>query len=397
MSHTNGQERKLAVVGDGHLARLVTILARDLKLSARTLSPVDLGDIIRDPTNAAARAKAMLHDANTVILATEHCPADALRQLAKHATVVPSPDLVAITQDRGEEREWLERRGLHTTAWRRVTGAQQLLEVLREFGGEAFIKPCRRSEESGRPIYVRRAEHAVQAWRQLGSVPVIVEEVATVELELAVLVARGKAGELAVYPPVMSQRQSTELRWSVTPAPVPAEIAERAQSMGRRVAEGLELVGVATLEVFWLSDGRLAANEIVLGPHLAHAADAAAFRTGQCEQLVRIATGQPVAPVTSLRPAASAPITGAMWSAGHVPDFERLRSMPGVQVSFYGGRAPQRDRILGHLSALGNTPEEAVSLLLSAQRLAAADADRGRVNRTASAGPATKFVAPRDE
>ncbi len=370
--------------------------ARERRLSTRSIPTAQLVAVTRDPGTASGRVRDLLLEARTVILATEHCPSDVVHLLARHATVFPSPEVVALTQDRAVEREWLESQGFHTTAWRRVTNGPQLLEVLREFGGEAFVKPCIRAEEQGHPVYVRRSEHAVQAWRQLGSVPAVVEEVATIELELAVLVARGSAGEMVTYSPVMNQRQSTELRWSVTPAPVPAEIALRAQQTAQRIAESLGLVGIATVELFWLADGRLVVNEIVSGPHLAHLADDAAFQVGQCEQLARIAAGQPLAPATPIRPAACAPITGAMWSTGHGPDFDRVRAIPGVRVSFYGARPPEMHRVLGHITAVADTPEEAVSLLLAAQRLSAADADRGRVNRTASAGPAMRSVSPRD-
>lgn len=399
MSSSNGAGSApgIAVVGDGHLARLVALAARDHGSPARLISPTDLASLMSEPGTASARARALLDGARCVVLATEHCPADVLRLVARHVTVSPAPDHVALTQDRAAEREWLDDLGIHTVEHRRVTSASQLLDVLREFGGEAYLKPCRRSEESGRPVYVRRSEHAVQAWRQLGSTPLLVEEVASIELELAVLVARSASGQVVVYPPTMVQRQSTELRWAVTPAPIPPEIARRAQETARRVAEHLDLVGVLTLELFWLNDGRLVTNEMVLGPHLAHAGDDAAFRSGQCDQIIRLALGQPLAPVVSLRPTAAAPITGAMWSSGHAPDFERLRGLSGVRVSFYGGRAPHHGRVLGHVSASSDTPEAAVSLLLSAQRLAASEADRGRVNRTAAAGPATRSASPRGE
>lgn len=382
--------KTLGIVGDGHLARLVAGAARDLGATVRGIPAASVAELLLDPARAGSAARALVAGCDAVTVATERCPAAALRLLGRHAPLQPSADAIAITQDRAAERAWCEARGMMTASSRTVTAPDALREALREVGGQAFLKPLVREEEHGHPVFVRRLEHAQAAWDAFGGVPLLVEEVLPIELEFLLLVARGPTGELVTYPPALSQRQATRLSWTLLPAPVKAEALARAKDWAREVADGLELTGVATLELFATADRRLVLNEVVVGPHPALAGDESAYRAGQCEQLSRAALGLPLAPATPLRPTATAPITGDLWQGDRVPDFERVRALGGVRVSFYGDRAPAGGRLLGHVSASAETGEGAVSLLLAAQRqLVAGAGGRAPVTRTATPEPTT--------
>ena len=55
-----------------------------------------------------------------------------------------------------------------------------------------------------------------------------------------------------------------------------------------------------------------------------------------------------------------------------MPPFDRALEIPGVQVHLYGKRVAHPGRKMGHLSAIGATPEEALQKVQEA---------RGRLNR----------------
>ena len=51
------------------------------------------------------------------------------------------------------------------------------------------------------------------------------------------------------------------------------------------------------------------------------------------------------------------------------PHFDRALAVPGVRLHLYEKFRPRKGRKMGHLSAVGSTPEEAVKLVLKAKSL----------------------------
>ena len=260
MSSNGSSKAAIGIVGDGHLARLVAIAARRMHHATVAIPPERLDGLLAGRESPALSR--IVDGIDGVIVATERCAAAALHLLERRVKVVPSPAIVSIAQDRQRERAWLDEHGIPSLAWRVVNSSDQLLEALQDLGGEGFLKPARRLEESGRPTYVRRPEQALGALAALGAVPSVLEEAGSIQLALGVVVARAATGQVVVYPPALHQRQGTELRWSVMPAPLAPEVSSRAEALARRVAELLPLVGVATVELFVLAGGQLVVNEV---------------------------------------------------------------------------------------------------------------------------------------
>jgi 5-(carboxyamino)imidazole ribonucleotide synthase len=69
-----------------------------------------------------------------------------------------------------------------------------------------------------------------------------------------------------------------------------------------------------------------------------------------------------------VKPAAIANLLGDLWSE-HQPRFDRALAVPGVRLHLYEKHVPRPGRKMGHLSAIGETPEEAVDRVLQAKAL----------------------------
>jgi 5-(carboxyamino)imidazole ribonucleotide synthase len=68
-----------------------------------------------------------------------------------------------------------------------------------------------------------------------------------------------------------------------------------------------------------------------------------------------------------LRPAAMANLLGDLWDNGE-PNWARACAVPGVKLHLYGKLEARPGRKMGHLTALGDTPEAACELVLEARR-----------------------------
>ncbi|HYX92642.1 MAG TPA: hypothetical protein VE782_13855 [Myxococcaceae bacterium] len=67
-----------------------------------------------------------------------------------------------------------------------------------------------------------------------------------------------------------------------------------------------------------------------------------------------------------VRPAAIVNLLGDLWERGE-PPWDRALGIPGVRLHLYGKRVARPRRKMGHLSASGATPEEAVRKVREAE------------------------------
>jgi 5-(carboxyamino)imidazole ribonucleotide synthase len=95
--------------------------------------------------------------------------------------------------------------------------------------------------------------------------------------------------------------------------------------------------------------------------------------TGQIEQLVRAVCDLPLGEVEVVQPAAIANLLGDLWldpdGSAREPRFDMALGVPGVRLHLYEKHKPRKGRKMGHLSAIGATPDEAVELVLRAKAL----------------------------
>jgi 5-(carboxyamino)imidazole ribonucleotide synthase len=188
----------------------------------------------------------------------------------------------------------------------------------------------------------------------------VVEAAVDFEREVSVMVVRAPSGETAVFPPAHSHHEQRVLAWSVLPAALPEVVLTRARQLAVDIAQALSIEGLLAVELFVTHDGALLVNELAPRPHNSFHATELACATSQFEQHVRAVCGLPLGSTELLRPAAIANLLGDLWLTG-VPRFDRALGMRGVRLHLYGKRDARPGRKMGHLSAYGDTPADAVA------------------------------------
>jgi 5-(carboxyamino)imidazole ribonucleotide synthase len=163
------------------------------------------------------------------------------------------------------------------------------------------------------------------------------------------------------------------LAWSVIPAPITSAMEAEAREIAEAIADTFQLEGVLAVEIFCTKDGKLLVNELAPRPHNSYHASVRACVTGQFEQLVRAVCDLPLGDVEVVRPAAIANLLGDLWldpdGSAMEPRFDKALGVPGVRLHLYEKHKPRKGRKMGHLSAIGATPDEAVELVLRAKAL----------------------------
>jgi 5-(carboxyamino)imidazole ribonucleotide synthase len=240
--------------------------------------------------------------------------------------------------------------------------------ALDTFGHDCFVKSARGGYDGRSQLRItpRSGESAELAWRALGQRPCIAEQAIALEREISVLVARTPSGAVRSFPSATNHHENQILAWSVIPSSIPATMEAEAQHIARSLAEQLGLEGILAVEMFVAQDGKLLINELAPRPHNSYHASERSCVVSQFEQHVRAVCDLPLGSTDILRPAAIANLLGDVWAEGE-PHFERALEVDSVRLHLYEKHTARPGRKMGHLSAIGDTPEEAVTRVLEAK------------------------------
>ena len=388
----------LGIVGGGAAGRAIALAAQDLGYRVRALDadPSCLVEplterSIRGPVDHAGAAVEAVGSCDVVTPSFEQVPSRTLAAIERAGALIrPAPALLALAQNRMREREWLAARGMPLVPWHAATTLDEALAALADLGGTGVLKPALRQQGQTVVRRVGTPTELTVAWDELGGVCCTLEQFASIDAELSVIVARSATGAVAVHPVAESRRTDRDgtprLLWSVIPPICPVPHAEKARRLATSIAERLGVEGLLAVELFLLTDGRLVVNELVPCPHPTFAAAERACATGQYEQLVRAICGLPLGPTEVVRPMAIAPVHGDEWQDGDLRAVEVALRVRGVTLRAYGVSAPSATQRVGHLAASGETPDQAVTRVLQARTVLRARRSDPRAEHAATDG-----------
>jgi len=361
----------IGILGGGQLGRMTAMAARTLGYNVHVLDPdancaaCPVADrVVAAPFDDADAAADLARECDVVTLEIEHLGVDALAAAERHAPVRPSGDILAMVQDRSAQKRWLAANGYPIGAYREIRRLSDLEAAARELG-PLFVKASRGGYDGRSQARVARAADAAAAWTAVSERQSVAEQALDLQAELSVMVARRPSGEIRAYPAALNHHEQQILAWSVIPAPLPHRVTAEADEIARGIAESLALEGILAVEMFLLANGTLLVNELAPRPHNSYHETEVACATSQFEQIVRAVCDLPLGDPTVLRPGAIFNLFGELWENG-APPFESALSKPGVRLHLYGKRGARAGRKMGHLSAVGSSPEDALDRVRAA-------------------------------
>ena len=277
----------------------------------------------------------------------ENIPAAAVRRVAASKPVLPRPDILEITQDRLREKDFLRSIEIPTAAYREISDPVALARAMHDFGHPAVLKTVRMGYDGKGQVTLTPETRPDEAWSEMGGQLGILESFVDFSCEISVIVARGRNGAWATYPPVENQHVNHILDTTIAPARINSETATRAEAIARYVAEKLDLVGVLAVEMFVLPSGEVLVNELAPRPHNSGHWTIDACVTSQFEQLVRAVCGLPLGTVAHHSDAVMKNLIGddvANWREALADSLTKLH--------LYGKHQIQPGRKMGHVTRL---------------------------------------------
>lgn len=366
----------IGIVGGGQLGRMLTQAALPLGFSVIVLDPganapaaqVGAAQIVGDLYDEVA-LRQLAEQADYITIEIEHLDTRLLQELAELGkSVNPAPATIALMQDKLAQKQFLQAAGIPVALFTEINDESSARLALQEFGGRMLLK-TRRGAYDGRGNMVISSEADIAtAFKTFNGQALYAEKFVPFQKELAVMVARGlQAGngnestdETAIYPVVETIHERNICIEVLAPAPVEAAIAAEARRVALAVANNLEGAGVFGIELFLTATGEIIVNEIAPRVHNSGHYTTEACRTSQFEQHIRAVTGLPLGPTDMIVPAAvMVNILGERNGPTQPIGIDKANENPHTTVHLYGKSPTKVDRKMGHLTAVGNTLEQA--------------------------------------
>jgi 5-(carboxyamino)imidazole ribonucleotide synthase len=339
----------VGIVGAGQLGRMLALAGYPLGLDFLFLDPAAdapagrVAPVLHGAFSDARLLAELSQRSEVLTFDWENISVDALRALEGDTRIAPPIPALATAQDRVSEKKLFERLKIPTTRWMAVSSRAQLTRAIREIGLPAVIKTRRLGYDGKGQAVVRTQEDAEQAWEQLGTAPLLYEELIPFDCEVSIIGARSRRAEVAVYPLNGNVHSQGILR--LTRAPFgPPRWQRLAADYLERVLTHFRYTGILTIE-FFVRGGRLIANEMAPRVHNSGHWTIEGAVTSQFENHLRAILDLPLG---STRPRGFSAMLNLI---GTMPAREGLLAEGELHLHDYG-KQPRPGRKLGHCTVV---------------------------------------------
>ncbi len=341
----------IGILGGGQLGRMTALAAARLGYRCVVYAPEDhsiAGDVAAGHVSGAYDDQAALArfagQVDVVTYEFENVPESAVAACQKLRPVRPGVQPIHLAQHRRREKEFFRKLGIGTADYQPI-GSDADIAAATALPG--ILKTCTDGYDGKGQVRVADRAALAAGWQKLGRRECILEALVDFQCEISVIVARGLDGETRAFPIGLNDHRDGILRTTTVPAGLPADTLAVAEQFGRRLADGLELVGLVALEMFVTRDGRVLANEMAPRPHNSGHWTIDACATSQFEQLVRAICGLPLGPVDVLLPSRMENLIGE-----EANDWPRYLADPTARLHLYGKATARPGRKMGHVTFL---------------------------------------------
>ena len=270
------KQKIIGIVGGGQLGRMLTDAAHKLGFIVYVLDPTP-----ESPAGLVADRQAIGHFtdkdavlefADAVDLLTfeiESANAEALEAIAalRPDAVQPLPQTLSIIRDKLAQKKFLAKHGISVAPFRAVESVTDIEDAVREWGYPLVLKARFGAYDGRGNALIKTVQDIATAYFKLGEKNLYLEKFVPFEKELAVVAARTRSGEIAVYDPVETIHKNHICHTVTAPAPVETVVRVKAEKLAHRVLEVFKGAGVFAIEMFVTKEGDVLVNEVAPRVH----------------------------------------------------------------------------------------------------------------------------------
>lgn len=261
----------IGILGGGQLARMMALAGYPLGFKFVFFDPKEsacagqVGPLtVADYGNEVA-IEEFCQQVDCVTLDFENVPVETLRHIAKKKPVFPSPDVLAIAQDRLLEKQFCHSIGVSTAEFEPINGLSELKFAARKYDFSAILKTRRMGYDGKGQFLIKSEQDISQIPTDVFDNDLILEKIVPFEREVSVIVARTQSGDIKTWPLCENKHKDGILTTTMVPAK-PHDLDEKAFEYAIKMAESLQYVGVMVVE-FFQTNNQVMVNEFAPRVH----------------------------------------------------------------------------------------------------------------------------------
>jgi len=355
----------IGIVGGGQLGQMMALSAKAMGYHVGVLDPTPqapAGQVADFQIVAAYEDTAALMElakrSDVLTYEFENVDEAALTAAQRYTQIPQGTELLHITGDRLNEKQFLHDHGIPVTPFAPVSDQQSLNYALNRVGVPAILKTVTGGYDGHGQVDVNEMKPS-KAVLALLDFPCILEARQEFRTEVSMMVTRSAAGVVTTFPLVENRHQHHILHTTIAPANVQQSVHEEARKMAVSIANALQLRGVLGIEFFVLPDDTLLVNELAPRPHNSGHYTIEACNISQFEAHIRSICGLPIPAVTQTSPAVMRNLLGADLTLAR----QHLIDHPEWHFHDYGKAAVKPQRKMGHVTVLDEDIDSALTSL----------------------------------
>lgn len=259
--------KTIGIIGGGSVARFLALRAKELGFLVNILDPrkdcaasgiADL--LIQAEYNDLRELERLGRMCDVVAYTTDHVDVDVLSNISD-INLPQGTDMLAITQDLLMQKGFLEDNGINIAPYATIVMITDIEENIDGIGYPCYLRPTRGSDY----LELQGPQDMMEAMDVVKGQTCILESSIPDAKEYSISIARNEKGDMMLFPVVRHYRDDYEgyLQQVVTQHELPEEVEEEIRRIAKKIALGLSLKGLISIEFNVTDIGAIYVDRIV--------------------------------------------------------------------------------------------------------------------------------------
>ncbi len=298
---------------------------------------------------------------DAITIEIEAVNVEALEKLEQEGVkVYPAPAAIKMIKNKVTQKQFYKDHGVLSPEFR-IT--QQLAELSQHTDFLPAVHKIGQGGYDGKGVQVIRTADDISKGFDA---PSVLEKMVNIQKEIALIIAVGNNGEMAIFPPaeMVFDPVLNLLDYQISPADISEDILQQATTIARKLAKALNTAGLFAIEMFVDENNHVQVNETAPRVHNSGHHTIEANYCSQYDMLWRIMLDYPLGDTSAIQTSSIVNILGAEGFSGEADytGMDEVLKMSGVFVHLYGKTQTKPGRKMGHVTIMHDDKEELVQM-----------------------------------
>lgn len=366
----------LGILGSGQLARMTAQAASELGIQTRIFCTESQESEMSPAEHVASKTikgnfsdqKSILEfcsECDFVTLENEFIDQKILEAIDEHFPnrLYPGSKTFKLIGDKISEKETFIKAGIQVAPFVKVKSKDDIISFASTQGYPVVLKSAKGGYDGYGNVTIKNESEVAEKFQKLKG-ELLVEAFIPYESELAVMVARNKNGEIAIYPVAHTMQENHICHYVSIPADISPQIEKKIKETAKQAMIAIDAVGIFAFEFFLTKENVLYLNESAPRPHNSGHYSMEGCVCSQFHNHVRSVLNLPLGK-TDLR----APhvlmlnLLGTTNAPAKLENAADFLSVEDGHLHLYGKMNSKVGRKMGHFTLLGNDKNKMFEIL----------------------------------